>query len=429
MKRIIYQFALKLYYLGIVVVSPWNEKARLWLRGRKDLFGRLQTEVQRAPGQELIWMHCASLGEFEQGRPLLEALRSRYLDAKILLTFFSSSGYEIRKNYDKADHIFYLPYDSPANARRFLSIVKPTLVLWIKYEYWFYHFRQISRAGIPFLLVSAIFRKKQLFFRWYGALHREMLQAFTHLFVQNTESGQLLQLLGFTEKVSVSGDTRFDRVLEIARQFEPVPLVEAFCGNHQVVVAGSTWDEDEEELDHFANTHPELRFVIAPHEIHVSHIKEIRKLFKRTVLYSEYKQQKEVVQAEGEETPNVLIIDNIGMLARLYRYATITYVGGGFGESGIHNILEAAVYGKPVVFGPVYDKFAEAVELLEKGGAFSVENAIDLERTFNRLLHNYAEYNHACEASRKYVHAHSGAKQMIMDYITTHNLLPARAAG
>ncbi|MBE7170923.1 MAG: 3-deoxy-D-manno-octulosonic acid transferase [Williamsia sp.] len=429
MKTAIYFIALKLYYAGIVLVSPWNEKARLWLRGRRGTFTRLRTSINRNPGQELVWMHCASLGEFEQGRPLLEAVRDRYPQAKILLTFFSSSGYEIRKNYDKADLVFYLPLDTPLNARRFLSIVQPALVLWIKYEYWYFYFREIQKAGIPFLLISAIFRKEQLFFHWHGSLHRDMLRCFTHLFVQTPESARLLGSIGISGHTSVTGDTRFDRVIEIAGQFEPISWIEDFCAGHLVIVAGSTWDEDEEELDHFANTHPELRFIVAPHEIHAAHLKDIFKLFKHAVLYSEYRQIKEAGEGLPERfaQANVLVIDNIGMLARLYRYATITYVGGGFGESGVHNILEAAVYGKPVVFGPVYDKYAEAEELLESGGAFSIRNAIELEKILNRLLHNYHEYRQVCEASQRYVYAKSGAKQKIMDYISANKLLGKQA--
>lgn len=408
------------------MVSPWNEKARLWLGGRRGIFDRLRSAINRKSGQELVWMHCASLGEFEQGRPLLEAVRSRYPEAAILLTFFSSSGYEIRKNYDKADSVFYLPYDSPSHARLFLSIVQPTLVLWIKYEYWYYYLGEIKKRNVPLLLISAIFRKEQLFFHWYGSLHREMLRYFTHLFVQTAESEQLLRSIGIGGQTSVTGDTRFDRVIEIAGQFEPIPLIEEFCAGHPVIVAGSTWDDDEEELDHFANIHPELRFIIVPHEIHAAHLKDIRRLFKHAILHSEYQQ----IKASGQPDErllqaHVLVIDNIGMLSRLYRYATITYVGGGFGESGVHNILEAAVYGKPVVFGPVYDKYAEAEELLESGGAFSIRNALELEKTLNRLLHNYHEYRQVCEASRRYVYAKSGAKQKIMDYISVHRLLGA----
>lgn len=425
MKRIVYLFILKLYYAGVTIVSPWNEKARLWLQGRKSIFEKLRLAIHRNPAQDLIWMHCASLGEFEQGRPLLETFSARYPEAAILLTFFSSSGYEIRKNYEKADHVFYLPFDSPSNARRFLSIVQPTMVLWIKYEYWYFYFKEIEKARIPFLLISGIFRQEQLFFKWYGSLHREMLRCFSHMFVQTGESEALLNSIGFNDHVSVTGDTRFDRVIDIAKQFEPVGMIAEFCGNHHVIVAGSTWDDDEEELDHFANIHPEIRFIIAPHEIHASHLKDIQKLFKRSVLYSAYQRQitGNDMQAGPQEQPNVLVIDNIGMLSRLYRYATLAYVGGGFGESGVHNILEAAVYGKPVVFGPVYNKYAEAEELLESGGAFSIQNALELEKVLNRLLHNYHEYNHACEASRKYVYSKSGARQKITDYVAGHRLL------
>jgi 3-deoxy-D-manno-octulosonic-acid transferase len=293
--------------------------------------------------------------------------------------------------------------------------VQPTLVLWVKYEYWYYFLTELKRRNIPTLLISGIFRKDQPFFKWYGRLHRYMLESFTHFFVQTPASVELLKSIGFTNNITVSGDTRFDRVISIAEAFTPIPEIEKFCGSHTVIVAGSTWIEDEEELDHYANTHPEMRFIIAPHEVHEEHIREIEKLFKHSVRYS-------ALQNIKPDT-NVLIIDNVGMLARLYRYATITYVGGGFGEDGVHNVLEAAVYGKPVIFGPEYEKYVEAIELVEAGGAFSIENALELEKQLNDLLKDRKLYEGSCAAARNYVYAKKGATTDILHYIQENRLL------
>jgi len=365
----------------------------------------------------LVWMHCSSLGEFEQGRPVLEAIKQQYPSVKIVLTFFSPSGYEVRKNYPGADHVLYLPLDSKANARKFLQLVQPNLVVWIKYEYWYYFLTEIKKKQIPCILVSGIFRTDQPFFKWYGRLHRYMLESFNHLFVQTAASKRLLGSIGFTNTVSVSGDTRFDRVVQIAEQFEPINLIEQFCGNSKVIVAGSTWPEDEEEMDHYANTHPDVKFIIAPHEIDEDHLKGIEKLFKYSVRFSKL-----------QDTPlgdggNTLIIDNIGMLSKLYKYATITYVGGGFGDDGVHNVLEAAVYGKPVVFGPVYDKYIEAVELVQHRGALVINTALELEQTFNELLTDNDSYQSACEAARNYVYTKKGATESVMKYIYENRLL------
>jgi 3-deoxy-D-manno-octulosonic-acid transferase len=375
----------------------------------------------------VIWMHCASLGEFEQGRPVLEELRRQSPRCRIILSFFSPSGYTTRKNYTGADQIFYLPLDSPGNARKFIDLVKPDLVLWVKYDYWYYFLVELKKRNIPVLLISGIFREDQPFFKWYGRLHRYMLECFTHLFVQTEASKVLLQRLRLTENVTVSGDTRFDRVIEIAgsAEREPLPLVEAFCGQRPVIVAGSTWEEDEEELDHYANTHPDLRFIVAPHEISEARLQEVERLFRHAVRYSQLTRESGA-PATGRGAwpePNVLIIDNIGMLSRLYRFATITYVGGGFGDDGVHNVLEAAVYGKPVVFGPVIEKYIEAVELVECGGGIIIDSALEAEKAFNRLLQNAAEYREAGEASGRYVHSKKGATRRIAYYIYENRLL------
>lgn len=459
MSIIFYHVFLWLYKLGIRLISPWNRKAKLWLEGRNDIFERIAKEMGQAAGRPdgggpMVWMHCSSLGEFEQGRPVLEGLRREKPGCRIVLTFFSPSGYETKKDYRGADHVFYLPLDSPGNARRFINLVKPELVLWVKYDYWYYFLTELKKRAIPTLLISGVFRPDQPFFKWYGRLHRYMLESFTHLFVQTEASRVLLQKLRL-KNVTVSGDTRFDRVIEIAESAGSagsagsLPLIEAFCGDRPVIVAGSTWEEDEEELDHYANTHPDLRLILAPHEIGEDRLKEIEGLFRHSVRLSVLEREAagagpapaaaagagglkmtgtgsgplRVVGGKGVwPEPNVLIIDNIGMLSRLYRYATITYVGGGFGDDGVHNVLEAAVYGKPVVFGPVIEKYIEAVELTESGGGLIIDSAIEAEKVFQRLLTDPEEAREAGEASRNYVYSRRGAAGRIIRYIQENRL-------
>jgi 3-deoxy-D-manno-octulosonic-acid transferase len=428
MSIIFYHVFLLLYKTGIRLIAPWNTKAKLWLEGRRGIFEHMKAELGSLGGTgQVVWMHCASLGEFEQGRPVLEELRRVAPGCRIVLSFFSPSGYTAKKDYAGADHVFYLPLDSLANARQFIDLVRPTLVLWVKYDYWYYFLAELKKRHIPTLLVSGVFRPDQPFFRWYGRLHRYMLESFTHLFVQTEVSRQLLGKLRLAERVSVSGDTRFDRVIKIAegREQGSLSLVEAFCGGRPVIVAGSTWEEDEEELDHYANTHPELRFIIAPHEIGEDRIMEVERLFRHAVRYSVWEKGKGPLGATGGSwpEPNVLIIDNIGMLSRLYRYATIAYVGGGFGDDGVHNVLEAAVYGKPVVFGPVIEKYIEAVELTESGGGLIIDSALEAEKVFDRLLANPEECREIGEASLAYVHSKKGATEKIMRYIQEKRLL------
>jgi 3-deoxy-D-manno-octulosonic-acid transferase len=468
---IFYHVFLLLYKTGIWLVAPWNRKARLWLEGRKGLFRRMKEDLAVGDGATggisvggmaqsrddaagakypIIWMHCSSLGEFEQGRPVLERLRQQTPECRIVLTFFSPSGFEIKKKYKGADHVFYLPLDSRSHARQFIDLVKPTLVLWVKYDYWYYFLVELKRRNIPVLLISGVFRGDQPFFKWYGRLHRYMLECFIHLFVQTETSKRLLGKLGLSQQVSVSGDTRFDRVIEIAEGGEPLPLIGAFCGNHTVIVAGSTWEEDEEEIDHYANTHPEIRFLVAPHEIDEDRLREVEHLFRHSIRYSVWEQQaggggkmspqgrKSIKSGSpaggspaggsasggsGWPEPNVLIIDNIGMLSRLYKYATITYVGGGFGDDGVHNVLEAAVYGKPVLYGPVIEKYREAVELTESGGGIVIDSALEVEKVFTRLLTNPAECRETGEASRNYVYSQKGATERIINYISMQKML------
>lgn len=436
--KFLYNLFLALYSAGIRVVSVWNPKARKWITGRKNIFAVINSKL-KTQNAKPIWMHCASLGEFEQGRPLLEALKANNPEQKIVLSFFSPSGYEVMKDYAGVDHVFYLPMDSPVNAKRFLDAVNPSLVLWVKYEYWFYYLAELKKRNITTILVSGIFRQNQPFFTWYGAIWKKMLETFTHFFVQNEDSKQLLATLGFTDNVSLNGDTRFDRVLEIAENFVPVPHIAEFCGDKQVVVAGSTWEEDEIELLHFVNVHPQVRFIIAPHEINKANLHDVKDEFPRSVFYSEFIKQcladpePEVSQQtineqpatlnEQRPIPNVLIIDNVGMLSRLYHYATVAYVGGGFGGDGVHNVLEAAVYGKPVVYGPVYEKFEEAIGLINAGGGISVDGPINLEAALNGLLNDVVERKRRGKAAKDYVVEHAGASKKIIQFIQEKRLL------
>ncbi|MGI8950326.1 MAG: 3-deoxy-D-manno-octulosonic acid transferase [Chitinophagaceae bacterium] len=399
------------------IISPFNQKASLWIEGRKNIFKKLSAAFVKN-FSPVIWVHCASLGEFEQGRPLMEKLKEIHPSHNILLTFFSSSGYQIQKNYSGADYIFYLPIDSKQNAKKFLEITKPSLILFIKYEFWFYYLQEAKQKNIPLLLISANFRNEQPFFKWYGSFHKKMLRCFMHLFVQNKISFNLLKNIGL-KNVTISGDTRFDRVTNITNNFKPIEIIEAFCKNNAVIVAGSTWSEDDEALDHFANTHPEIKFIIAPHDIGNERLKECKRLYKFSMLFSVYQKS----EIRNPTSVNTLIIDNIGMLARLYKYATICYVGGGFGGDGVHNVLEAAVYYKPVIFGPEYEKYFEAVELIETGGAISIEDVLQLEKTLNNLLNNEDVYEKTSLYAGDYVKNKTGATEKIMQFIQEKRLL------
>ncbi len=417
---LLYRLFIWLYPKLAMLLGFWNNKAGKWVAGRRKIFEKLSS-VFHNNRQPVIWMHCSSIGEFEQGRPLLEQLAASYPQYRILLTFFSPSGYEVHKNYAGAFHVSYLPMDGPRNASRFLNIVQPSLVLFVKYEFWFYYLDEARQRNIPVLLVSGIFRGNQPFFRWYGSIHRKMLSFFHYLFLQDTGSLELLRSIGKAENAVISGDTRFDRVSAIAENFQPIPLIETFCEDQAILVAGSTWTDDDEALDHFVNTRNNLKAIIAPHEIEEERLQECLTLYKNSMLFSGYSAA--IENGADISAVKTLIIDNVGMLSRLYRYARICYVGGGFGDDGIHNILEAAVYGKPVVFGPVYDKYIEADGLLDCGGAFSGEDALELEKIFATLLEDEIQYKTAAEASEKFVQDHTGATQKIMEYIQANRLL------
>ena len=394
------------------------------MNGRKGIFKKMDQAIPA--GGQIIWMHCASLGEFEQGRPLLEKIRAdmvnRKLHYRVLLTFFSPSGYEAQKNYAGADWVFYLPVDGPRNAKRFLEIVQPSLVIFVKYEFWYYYLKKIKYRNIPLLLISALFTKDMPFFKWYGKLQRKILSRFDHLFVQNQESKKLLDEIGFSSICSVSGDTRFDRVIEIAATATKIPSIEKFIGNSRVIIAGSTWPEDEVVLQKAFTTISDhrLKLIIVPHEITNKTLKEIKKLFPNSLLFS-------ALSSQNATNTNVLIIDNIGMLSRLYSYASIAYIGGGLTNSGVHNVLEAAVYYKPVLFGSYFHQYNEAIGLVQAGGGLPFydkkRDGIMLGELLEALLINEEEYAWRSKAAGEFVQAKKGAVQKIVQFIQEKRLL------
>lgn len=398
-----YHLALFLYQAGIRVAAFFgNPKARLWLEGRKDIWEKLEQGI--TPGEHWVWMHCSSLGEFEQGRPVLEKWRQKWPGHKLLLTFFSPSGYEQRKAYKGADLVAYIPLDGRTNAHRFLDIVKPRVVFFVKYDYWFHYLKTCHDRKIPLFILSAIFRRSQPFFKWYGGLHRKMLGYFSRLFVQDQASLDLLEKEVPGLPVTVAGDTRFDRVAEIARASALPPLLTDFCRDNQVMVAGSTWAEDEQLISQALKEFPGLKLVIAPHEIHEKHLQQVEALFPESIRYSRF---------DPASPARVMIIDNIGMLSSLYRVATVSYVGGGFG-SGIHNTLEAAVYNVAVIFGPNYQRFREAVELVSCGAGFAIQNKEDLVIVLNRMLKDEDARKIAAEKAGDYVEKGRGATERIL---------------
>ena len=410
-------------FIGIYPIAAWilgfvNPKAKQWHTGRKEILTQIAAALA-ANTKPTIWMHCASLGEFEQGRPVLEGLQKQYPNYSILLTFFSPSGYEVHKNYAGADYIFYLPMDSAGNASKFLKITNPSIAVFVKYEFWHYYLTQLKKLQIPTILIAGIFRKDQLFFKWYGSFYKKLLSCFTAFFVQDKNSQSLLQSIGINNEVYIGGDTRFDRVIEIAEAFAPIDPIAHFCNNSLVLVAGSTWFQDDETIAHFEKTNPNIKFIIAPHDITNQRLQNCLSLYKNAVLFSDYVKGFNTVP----QNVNTLIIDNVGMLSKLYHYATITFIGGGFGADGIHNCLEAAVHYKPVLFGPVYDKYIEASGLVDAGGAISIEDALEFEAVANKLFSTEADRIKMGQHAGDFVHAHKGASAKIIHYIQENRLL------
>jgi len=403
---ILYNLILTLSRWGLFIASLFHPKAKAFVNGRKNLFKKIQSDFQHVH-DPVVWIHCASLGEFEQGRPVIEKLKREFSQLKILLTFFSPSGYEVRKNYDKADFVYYLPLDSARHAKKFISLTKPTLTIFVKYEFWYYYAKEIHSRKIPLISISAIFRKDQLFFKEYAGFYRNILRYFSYFFVQNDESVRLLKSIGILNCKRV-GDTRFDRVYQVVRQAEEIPIAKNFKGEEKVFVIGSSWPEDMDVLAPFINEN-RLKFIIAPHEVSESSLSALEKSL----------QVKYIRFSQAADKPlndySVLIIDNIGMLSRLYRYGEFAYVGGAFGQ-GLHNILEAACYGVPILFGNKnFEKFQEAVDLINRGGAFDVSDYPDLKGKYE-MLNVPESFLLACEVTRQYVEENLGATEKIMTY-------------
>ena len=407
----IYNLIIYIYLLGVAIYSRFNEKVRKMWRGERAAFNVLKEKVD--PAAKYVWFHAASLGEFEQGRPLMEQLRRDYPDYKILLTFFSPSGYEVRKNFQGADIICYLPLDTPINAIRFLRLVRPVMAFFIKYEFWYNYLHILKHRHVPVYSVSSIFRPDQVFFRWYGRQYGRVLNCFTHFFVQNEVSRELLGNIGIN-CVSVVGDTRFDRVLQIKEQAKQLPIVEAFANNNKVFVAGSSWPPDEDIFIRYFNEHLEWKLIIAPHVIGEDHLQQIiGKLDGRKVVrYTEAEKASDALSSY-----DVLIIDCFGLLSSIYHYGSVAYVGGGFGV-GIHNLLEAAVWDVPVFFGPNNQRFQEAQGLKQSGG-LEITDYDSFSGQMNRLS---ADANYLDEQGRlagQYVKSRSGATSKVLSAVAS----------
>lgn len=406
----IYNTGIRLYSAAARLVSANNPKAARMVAGQHSVDSCLAGRI--GPDDRPVWVHAASLGEFEQGRPLIEKLRARFPKRKILLTFFSPSGYEVRKAYDKVDAVCYLPFDTPANARRFVEMVNPSIAIFVKYEFWGNYLQTLYAKHIPTYLISAIFRPNQIFFRWYGGMFRNMLRCYDHLFVQDERSRRLLASIGVTN-VTVAGDTRFDRVTDILKNSSPTPVLEDFrTPGSTVLVVGSSWEADEDRYMPWLNSRKDVKAVIAPHEFDEARLRRIASRIEgKTVRLSELE-----ANPEAYVDARCVIVDCFGRLSALYRYGDIAYVGGGFG-TGIHNINEAAVYGMPVVFGPKHDKFKEASDLIECGGGFSANDAESLSDTLTRLVDDRVARRAAGESAGHYIATHLGATDKILKHI------------
>lgn len=404
----LYNTGIAAYKLAVQLASLRNHKAKLMLEGQARTFDYLRKTIDHS--KSYVWIHVSSLGEFEQGRPLIEKIKKERPNDQILITFFSPSGYEVRKNYNKADAVCYLPFDLPGNVKKFIDLVQPKMAIFVKYEFWGNYLSELKRRGIPTYIISSIFRESQIFFKPWGSMFRKMLKCYTRIFVQNEESRQLLRDID-VQNVEVAGDTRFDRVANVRNAAKDLPIIAAMNNRQSLtLVLGSSWPADEDVVIPFFNAHPEIKLIIAPHEFDADRLKDIKAKITRPVgLYS---QTPEAVASQLD----ALIIDCFGILSSVYRYGQIAYVGGGFG-GGIHNVNEAAVYGIPVIFGPHFEKFHEAIGLIAAGGGFNIDNADDFARIINGFLGDRDNLLHAGSIAEHYIKSHLGATDLVFDSI------------
>ncbi len=396
-----YNIGVRLYYLGVFVASFFNAKAKRWIDGRKNLLEKIGHGVEEFNG-ETIWVHCASLGEFEMARPVIEGLKKSKPDVRIVLTFFSPSGYEIRKNYQLADYVFYLPLDTPPNADRFVEVVRPTMVIFVRYDLWYNHLKAAKDFGANLMLISAQFRPSQPYFKFFGGVGRKAIRLFDQIFLVDVDSDKLLKGIG-VENTTVCGDTRYDRVMEIAKTSEPIPEVESFKSKGKLVVCGSTWPEDEKVLNECFGKFTDTKFVIAPHEVGEENLQRIERLLPNTIRLSKY----EVSAAE------VLIVDSIGKLSSVYQYADVAYVGGGFGL-GLHNILGATAYGIPTLFGPNHNRFPDAKNLAEKSLAVCISDSVSAVSKMEDFLQN--DHSQMRTDLIAFMKSRTGATNAILEY-------------
>ncbi len=403
----LYHILIHLYSITVSIFSLFNKKAKLWIDGRKDILQRIKSTIN--PSDEISWFHCASLGEYEQAKPVIEKLKQQHQKIKILVTFFSPSGYEIKKNDPLIDYVFYLPIDTENNAKQFIEIIKPEMVFFVKYEFWYNYINQLNKNNIPTYLISGVFRENQLFFKWYGKWYKKVLDGFTHFFVQNSNSEKLLIANDFTN-VTFSGDTRFDRVYENSLNPKNLPLISQFKNNNILIVGGSTWQPEEEILANYIKSNPSQKLIIAPHDISEKHITQIENLFNRkTLRYSK-------ANESNIQSTNILIIDNIGLLSTIYQYTDIAFVGGGF-SGALHNILEPASFGNVVLFGNKHQKYHEAQDLISVNGGFAIQNSIEFQDKIKLLLPNLNQYK---INSRNFIIENRGATDKIFNKLNNY---------
>ena len=406
----LYNLAVSLAAFFLKIVALFSPKIKLFVEGRKNVFSILEEKIKAE--DKTIWFHSASLGEYEQGLPVIEKIKEKYPLHKIIVTFFSPSGYEVRKNNTVADVTIYLPLDTKSNAKRFLKLVHPEFSFFIKYEFWLNYLKELEKSKTPTYLISGIFRDSQMFFKWYGGFYRKALKAFTYFFVQNESSKQKIEVIGF-KNVIVSGDTRFDRVAAILERDNTLDYIENFKNNQQTIVIGSSWPKDEALITEYINQAPEnVKFIIAPHNIKTDQISSLKSQINKTAILFSEKENKDL------SNYNVFIIDTIGILTKIYSYGTIAYVGGGFGNPGIHNILEPATFGIPIVIGPNYSNFAEAVSLVELGGCIPISNVSELKEILDRLLTDQIFLKEKSQICESFIQENKGAANAIMRIVS-----------
>lgn len=415
--NLIYNLIISIYGLAVSIASSFNPKAKLWIDGRKNWEEKMKSKINTQ--DKIIWIHCSSLGEFEQGRPVIEKAKTEFPNHKIVVSFFSPSGYEVRKNYKDADYIFYLPLDTKRNSKSLVKILHPEILILVKYEYWYNLLKRLQKKKIPIIVISAVIKENNLFFKAWGSWFRKIISKISHFFVQEQDSKNLLESIDF-HNVTISGDTRFDRVKEILKSKTELVFVEKFKGNSKLIVAGSTWPDDDEILTNFINSKlPEdWKIIFAPHNIDQKKIIQLKEKLKLpTTIYTQLNQD-ELINSR------ILIVDTIGILTKIYSYADISYVGGGFTNTGIHNTLEPAVYGIPIIFGPNYQRYFEAVELIENEAAVKFENQFEFDEKMTNLIEEKSDRERRGKISYKYIQQKPNSTIVILDYLK--ELLPIK---